>query len=162
MGETITEFTEEVEPATKALPKLEPSLKDNLTDEQRKRDKHTSILLEQFVKANDEKRAFAKIAKKVICVFCLGWVSILIVTCIALACFILTQTKRTTTDIIALISALAPLLATIVGTLNIVTKHVFPEDEDRNITEIVKAIQDNDLKNKQVNIRQNEDEPPAN
>lgn len=35
----------------------------------------------------------------------------------------------------------------------IITKYVFPQNEEEYITHIVKSIQDNDLKNKKANIK---------
>ena len=45
------------------------------------------------------------------------------------------------------------MIAAVIGTLNIVTKYVFPENEEKNITDIVKLIHKNDLKNKQENMK---------
>ena len=73
------------------------------------------------------------------------WVTALIVTSIVLSCHILMKTNRKAEDVVALISAIVPILAAIVGTLNIVAKHVFPEDEEKHITEVVKTILENDL-----------------
>lgn len=44
-------------------------------------------------------------------------------------------------------------LTLIVGVLTIITKYVFPENEEEYITRIVEIIQRNDLENKKENIK---------
>jgi hypothetical protein len=127
---------------------------DNLTVQQRKRDGYTTKLYNLFVKSYESNRNFASIFKVIICAWCLIIVSGVFVACVMLAFYILQQTERTVGDIIALISATIPLATAVMGILQIVTKHVFPEDDEKHVTEIVKAIHDNDFKNKQENIRQ--------
>ena len=62
-------------------------------------------------------------------------------------------TVTTYIDIAALISSYLAIIGLIVGILKIIAEYVFPKDDEKYITEIVKAIQDNDLKNKQENIK---------
>ena len=157
-SKNVTENTIEVVPENRFSPPLEEPIKDNLTLEQRKRDEHTTTLYKQFVEAHNEKKSFAKGSKTAIRACCIVWVSVLVFSCIVLSAFILVGTNRSLTDIVALISAIIPLIVAIIGTLNIVTQYVFPEGEDRNITEIVKQIHENDLKNKQVNMSNKENE----
>ena len=147
-----TQLTIETPPANRNLPKLETPIYDNLTVQQRERDIYTTGLLKQYVEAHKKKQNFAKNAKRTIFVCCIIWVFLLVLTCIGLSVFVILGTKRQVSDIISLISAIIPLTIAIIGTLNIVTKYVFPEDEEKNITEIVKQIQENDLKNKQQNL----------
>lgn len=125
---------------------------DNLTEQQRERDKSTTKLYEQFVTAHKEKTQFSGGAKKAIRASCITWISLLFLVCIVLSAYTVILTERQTSDLLTLVSALVPIIVAIIGTLNIITKYVFPEDEDRHITEIVKAIHENDLKNKQGNI----------
>ena len=54
--------------------------------------------------------------------------------------------------IVALITAYGSVLGVFMGVIQIITKYVFPENEEQYITEIVKAIQENDLQHKKVNI----------
>ena len=152
----VTEDTTEIEPSSRVPSSLEQPIRDYLTEEQRKRDEHTTTLYEQFVWAHNEKCDFVKESKKTIRKWCILWVCALILAvlaCIAVAGVVLVYTDRLATDVIALISAIVPLLVAIIGTLNIVTKHVFPEDEERYITDIVKLIHENDFKNKQANMQ---------
>jgi len=137
-------------------------LPDNLTEQQRKRDKSTTELYSQFISAHKTKHSFINKSKIVILIVCGVWVSCLIATCIGLSVYIVKNTERTVQDIVALIAAMAPILTAIIGTLNIVTKHVFPEDEEKHITEIVKTILSNDLQNKQENIKRTKTDNFAN
>ena len=129
---------------------------DNLTKQQRQRDSQTTILYRQFIEAHKDKQGFIKNSKNHIRNACIAWVSVLILALILFAVHVLVFTDRQIADIVSLISVAVPLLVAIIGTLNIVTKHVFPEDEEKHITDIVKTILDNDLKNKLANIRRSD------
>ena len=155
LDQGITERTVEISPEGRMSPETEVPINDNLTPQQRERDVDTTILYRQFVNAHKEKQEFARGSKKAIRIFCIFSVSALLVVCAFLSVFFMLGTDRQVSDVVALISAIVPLLIAIIGTLNIVTKHVFPEDEERYITEIVKIIHANDLRNKQENIKSN-------
>jgi hypothetical protein len=142
----------EVSPANRTVPDTKAPIDDNLTEQQRLRDEYTTNLYKQFVDAHKEKQLFVKKSKESIRSWCIAWVTLLILACICLSAFVLIGTERQATDVIALISSAVPLVAAVIGTLNIVTKHVFPENEEQYITDIVKAINENDLKNKQQNL----------
>lgn len=43
------------------------------------------------------------------------------------------------------------IIATVIGILGIITKYMFPENDEKYITRIVRAIQENDYKNKALN-----------
>jgi len=124
------------------------------TRQQRLRDEETTRLYRQFVDSHEEKQKFARNKKNVIFWFCIVWVSLFTLACVVLSFYTIFYSPKSVNDIIMLISAIVPMVAAIVGTLNIVAKHVFPEDEEKNITEIVKAINDNDLKDKTENLKQ--------
>ena len=129
-------------------------MQDYLTSEQRLRDKQTTQLYGQFVESHKQKQVFVKQSKKLIFYFCLSWVSVFVLICAGIPFYILRFPERTITDIIALISVIVPIVVAIIGTLDVVAKYVFPEDEERHITEIVKAIQENDLNDKLANLKQ--------
>ena len=56
-------------------------------------------------------------------------------------------------DVVSFATACVSFLTLIVGLLHIVTKYVFPENDEEYITRIVEMIQTNDLKNKQENAK---------
>ena len=157
----VDECTIEVEPATKGVNgkqtnKLKP-MDDNLTYEQRNRDKVTTGLYRQFSEAHKEKQKFIKESKELIRSWCIGWVTALVAGCLILAGYIVFYSFRSPSDVVALIGALVPLVGAVIGMLNIVIKYVFPEDEEKYITEIVKIIYKNDLLNKQENIKKKQE-----
>lgn len=163
MPAVITESTVEIEPESRASPISTKPVDDHLTDEQRKRDEKTTVLYEQFISAYKEKQRFAKKSKDLIFTWCTQCVSLLVWACVGSSVYVIGWTNRESTDIIALISAIIPLLVAVIGTLNIVTKHIFPEDEEKHITDIVKVILENDLHNKQENMKSttSNTEPPS-
>lgn len=56
-------------------------------------------------------------------------------------------------SVVAFVTACVSYLTLVFGILTIITKYVFPKKEEAYITEIVKTIQKNDLKNKRENMR---------
>jgi len=153
----VDEDTTEIEPSSKgknARQQIQVThIPDNLTDEQFERDKQTTKLYEQFVKSHRNKQKFIRSSKKLILYFCLGWVTALIIACVVFPIYVLSRPVISQYDIISLISTIVPLIGAILGTLNIVTKYVFPKSEERYITKLVRLIHKNDLKNKRVNIK---------
>lgn len=122
------------------------------TEEQRKRDEDVTRLFRLYVN-NYETKSKSNSSYK------LGILIICMVTIIAILGFgglvgwvLLTKEEKTLLDLASLIVAFGGLFATAVSILKIITEYVFPKDEERYITEIVKAIQVNDLENKKVNI----------
>ena len=59
----------------------------------------------------------------------------------------------TINNMVALITVCVTYLTLVIGILKIITKYVFPQNEEEYIARIVKSIQDNDLKNKKTNIK---------
>lgn len=154
MANTITEQIIESPPERSYTPVLEnPAKDDNLTIQQRERDKQTTMLYAQYVIAHKEKQDFAKQTKGLVRNLCFIWVSFFILASVGLSLYIIICTQRQVTDIVALLGAVIPFVLAIIGTLNIVVKHVFPENEEQYINEIVIAIGKNDLEHKMSNIR---------
>jgi len=150
----VTENTVEVAPDGKPRQELrKEQVRDYLTDEQKKRDESTTELYEQFVESHKDKQTFSKESKQSILALCRWWISGIIAACIMLSFYILVCTDRQASDIVALISAIVPLLLALVGTLNIITQNVFPHDEDVHLTKLMTQIHENDLKNKIENMK---------
>jgi len=142
--------------ATKSEDELKKRFCSNL-EQQESRDKATTDLYRQFVESHKEKQAFVKEEKKRILDFCIKWVSVFIGACVffsLIIVLIILFTKKESAGIIALLSVIVPMVVAVIGMLTIVTKYVFPEDEEKNITEIVKAIHKNDLDNIRVTLGQ--------
>ena len=56
-------------------------------------------------------------------------------------------------SVAVILSAMFGLFGTIFGIIKYVARFAFPEEDEKYITEIVKSIQENDLKDKQENIK---------
>ena len=122
------------------------------TEEQQKRDRHVTRLLSLYVNAYSRKTDFVryyreKMVETLMVALALTIIVLLIITGVALS-----KPIETTEYVVGLISAYISLLGLIVGLIKTVTEYVFPKDDEKYITEIVKLIQNNDLENKRVNI----------
>lgn len=65
----------------------------------------------------------------------------------------ITKNEMSAGNVAKLISVCVTFLTLIVGIMTIITKYVFPENEEEYITRIVEIIQNNDLEHKKENIR---------
>lgn len=123
------------------------------TDEQKKRDKEITKLLQYYTDAYEKK---SKSNRKYKCL--IFWTSILILLSFSLMFLHLLYHYPDMSDtdavnnMIALITVCITYLTLVIGILKIITKYVFPQNEEEYITRIVKSIQDNDLENKKTNI----------
>lgn len=125
---------------------------DFITAEQKKRDEQITLLLQHYVDNYNEKRKSNSVYKKII----LGICGLIIVT-FSIAFMILLFKVNQMSDlqvnnVVALITVSITYLSLIIGLLTIITKYVFPRNEEEYITRIVESIQRNDLKNKKANI----------
>ena len=62
------------------------------------------------------------------------------------------DSKITITGLTALVSSLTALLATLYGNLKHMWKYLYDKNDETHVAEIVKAVQANDLKNKQSEV----------
>ncbi len=123
------------------------------TNQQKLRDKKITELLEQYVSAYTYKNSSNKLYKIILFLVCIS-----ILTTFSVAFVIFVSKLKYQTDAVAvgnivqIISVCITFLALIISVLQIITKYVFPENEDEYITRIVEIIQNNDLENKKQNI----------
>ncbi len=129
--------------------------KDNFTTEQqRSRDKKVTELLNQYVDGYVYKNKSNKWYKGILFGCCCVILVTFSVVFIVLICNINFGTKdNSINELVELISICITFLTLIVGILKIITKYVFPENEEEYITRIVEIIQNNDLENKKQNIK---------
>ena len=124
------------------------------TRQQKSRDRKITELLSTYVEAYNYKSKSNKWYKGILFFICVG---ILIIFCISFILFIrnvdFNGEANSVVDVIQLISVCITFLGLIVGLLKIITKYVFPENEEEYITRIVELIQNNDLENKKENIK---------
>ena len=143
--------------ATKDLDLLlgKPFVDRYTTEEQQKRDSLVTELLEQYVKTYKAKSKTNQSYKKALFCFCVGSVIIFAVVLMYNVCRVDFSNKVSATSAVQLISVCITFLSLIIGILTIITKYIFPENEEEYITKIVEIIQSNDLENKKENIRMN-------
>lgn len=124
------------------------------TRQQKSRDREITELLSTYVDAYKYKSGSNKWYKGILFFICIG---ILVAFCISFIVLIrsvnFNEKVNSIVDVIQLISVCITFLGLIVGLLTIITKYVFPENEEEYITRIVELIQNNDLKNKKENIK---------
>lgn len=123
------------------------------TEEQKQRDILVTQLLNRYVESYKNKVQTNQVYKK-----CLFWSCMVSVVAFAIIfAFMMIEVNLSSvasaTSAVQLISVCITFLSLIIGILTIITKYVFPEQEEEYITRIVEAIQRNDLENKKENIR---------
>lgn len=131
-----------------------PYIDEYTTHQQRLRDKKITELLNQYVAAYSYKNKSNKLYKGLLfglCAFILLLFSIVFVR--LMFKIDISNANPSIEGVVQLISVCITFLTLIVGITKIITKYVFPENEEEYITRIVEIIQNNDLKNKKENIR---------
>lgn len=121
------------------------------TEQETKRDEFITDLLMEYVNSCKDKFQFKKIYKEKlfkVCIFSISaLILLMIVICILLVC------RRDGLDlIIPFISTCVTFIGSFIGILKIIVKYIFPENDEKYITEIVQLIQNNDLANKKENL----------
>jgi hypothetical protein len=122
------------------------------TDEQNMRDKQITRLLEAYVDTYEDKVRKNKEYRSNILWTCIT-ITVLFAIVLALLPFQVFGGDMEAGDVVSFATACVSFLTLIVGLLHIVTKYVFPENDEEYITRIVEMIQTNDLKNKQENAK---------
>lgn len=134
----------------------EEELKDKwLTKEQSVRDHEITKLLQQYVKSYTTKTDDNLRYRRLILIACAAIVGVAVFCCGYVTVKIAPMEDKNLNDIVTIITAYAGVIASTMSVVTIITKYIFPENEEQYITEIVKAIQENDLENKKVNINAN-------
>lgn len=122
------------------------------TNEQNARDKQITRLLTAYVDTYENKTGKNKEYRSNILWTCIT-ITVLFALVLALLPFQVLGGEMETGDVVSFATACVSFLTLIVGLLHIVTKYVFPENDEEYITRIVEMIQTNDLKNKRENAK---------
>lgn len=133
---------------------INPYKDEFTTTQQRSRDKNITALLQSYVNTYNYKNSSNKWYKGIlfgVCVLIL--ISFTVVLIFTVINFGRAIQWMTTESVVQLISVCLTFLTLIVGILKIITKYVFPVNDEEYITRIVELIQNNDLENKKENIR---------
>ena len=124
------------------------------TKQQRARDKKITELLQLYVDAYNYKNKSNKWYKGILFGVCIFILLAFTVTLVVLVVkFNGSSDEKSIESVIQLITACITFLTLIVSILKIITKYVFPANDEEYITRIVEIIQNNDLENKKENIR---------
>ena len=124
------------------------------TSQQRQRDQKISDLLSEYVKAYEYKNKSNRWYKGILLGLCVAIIiAFSVVFIILLIGFSSSTQEASIGSVVELVSVCITFLTLIVGILTIITKYVFPENEEEYITRIVEIIQKNDLENKKENIK---------
>lgn len=127
---------------------------NNKTDEEKTRDSLISDLLGHYVGAYKSKVTTQKLFRIILfCVSIAIIVAFTVIFIVVLAKFDFSADLKTTESLIGLISMCVTFLTSLIGVLKIIVKYCFPENDEKYITEIVKAVQQNDLENKKENLK---------
>lgn len=124
------------------------------TSQQKQRDQQISELLSEYVEAYRYKNKSNRWYKGILLGLCATIIiAFSVVFIILLIGFNNADESASIESVIELVSVCITFLTLIVGILTIITKYVFPENEEEYITRIVEIIQKNDLENKKENIK---------
>ena len=131
----------------------EPYFDKYATEQQRHRDKHITKLLQLYVDFYNCKIKSNKWYKEILFYFCLATILVFSIFFVYIIC----KEGFKNDKLFNLISVCITFISLIIGILTIITKYVFPEDDEKYITRIVEIIQTNDLENKRENIKINKE-----
>lgn len=124
------------------------------TNQQRSRDKKITELLQLYVNAYEYKNKSNKWYKGLLFGLCMLILLLFTITLIVLVVQLsISDNSETIESIVQLVTVCVTFLTLIVGILKIITKYVFPANDEEYITRIVELIQNNDLENKKENIK---------
>lgn len=127
---------------------------NNKTLQENKRDEKITFLLEEYLNSYKSKTGFIKIYKKRLFNISITWGTALVVMIVWLPiAYYFLSDKSSTVDVVGIITSIATFAGLIFGLLKIITSYIFSPDDEKNITTIVQAIQQNDLENKKLNLK---------
>lgn len=124
------------------------------TAQQATRDEYITFLLEKYKDAYAQKNRMKQFSQKCIWGLCASFImgSTISLCFLTYRIAFFPQEFSDLSSVISFITAFVSFSSLIFGLMTIITKYAFPEDDEKYITEIVKAIQENDLKNKSANM----------
>lgn len=126
------------------------------TLQQNKRDRKMTELFGQYLVSYINKVNFVKEKKNYFFYITMGWASFIILGSVLLPIiyFILNRgVEDNGIDIAGIVASIVTFAGIIFGIVKIVAQYLFSPDDEKNITDIVKSIQQNDLENKKVNLQ---------
>lgn len=120
---------------------------------QRNRDDFITDLLDAYVKSFENKVKEIKCDRLWVKILFSILSGLLILSIIAISFWIVFKGVNNVEQTVSLVASLVTLGVTLFGIVKCVVTYAFPPDDEKYITEIVKLIQENDLKHKQELIK---------
>lgn len=129
-----------------------------MTEQHKERDQKITTLLEQYVRFYTHKIDQNYKYKKILFWTCMIYLIVFGIAFFKILCFysynLFHLNKNLNTGmIVELITLSLSLLSLIFGVLTIITKYLFPQEDEKYITTIVELIQKNDLEHKIANMK---------
>ena len=133
--------------------KITPYTDELQTTEQKSRDESITELFKQYIAAYGSKVQARENYQKELFRTCISIVRVFswFFVAVSVLPFIFGLTKNIS-GIVSVVTESISFLVLIVELLKIITRYCFPSDDEKYITEIVKAIQHNDLEDKRLNM----------
>lgn len=123
------------------------------SEQQEARDGSITRLLSQYVKSYEDKISFSESIRKAIVYFSFVCVSAFIIaSLISLLCYVFSKDSDWH-GLAAVVSAFLTCAGLLIGVLKVITEYAFPINSEKNITEIVKAIQKSDSINRYFDLK---------
>lgn len=117
--------------------------------QQQERDIQITMLLTAYVKSYEKKSKQNPVYRGVIVAIIFMIIIGITFASVFISIKFANKSNAEIKDIIGLVTSLAAFLPSIFGLFKLIIKYVFPAEEEKYITDIVKIIQENDLKNRQ-------------
>ena len=108
-----------------------------------KRNKKLTLLLDDYITQRKERVETNNFLKNFIFWFFVGMLAVLTITVV---CFVASNiTIKTIPAMVSLISVSATYLASLIGIFQIMSKYLFPVDEEKDTINMIKAVINNDV-----------------
>lgn len=125
------------------------------TKQQQERDKVITKILTEYASSYAKKGRVKEQCQKFMIFICGVFVVISVFGILGLTCRVVIAPESISdlSALAAFVTAFVGFASLVFGLITVITKYAFPEDDERYIADIVKAIQDNDLSHKIANMK---------
>lgn len=125
------------------------------TKQQQERDKVITKILREYASSYAKKGQVKEQCQKFMLFICCVFVMISVFGILGLTCRVVIAPESISdlSALAAFVTAFLGFVSLVFGLITVITKYAFPEDDERYIADIVKAIQDNDLSHKIANMK---------
>lgn len=114
------------------------------------RDSAVTKLLASYVDTYEKRQTDNRGFRQKMFWLCFFAVSALTLAIVFSIVYLLVWTERSITDIVALVTACVAAIGSLAFLLEIIAKYVFPSNEEEHISQMVQAVQKNDLEERKL------------